>query len=339
MMQRAIGSSEKGSDPQGLTPTDRPTLHLSGAKLRAAFAALVRASEPIGGIERFAEAVKLKAHVFQEWLAEGRATMLDRVSFEEIVPLMPTVRRRVGAPIDELGWPRVRTAIAELLHEAHVPGMADRRMMAFEKALSLPSPRARGEGPRRGDEGQRHDGASGCPSPGPSDHPLPVMTGRGNAPRFLRDLAAELLHGVHPEHHPLMTRWVWDTKANTGVLREIWHDPVTGDDVDRIVIDIPDTHETFLVLREELSQFLAANGIFRDMLWYVDLLQAQIYGDYINAQGGAWLKTEFAAESDPLEHTRRILGLDRVHGRRHRRADVEAEAVLNSSRALPPEAS
>ena len=48
------------------------------------------------------------------------------------------------------------------------------------------------------------------------------------------------------------------------------------------------------------------------MLWYVDLLQAQIYGDYINAQGGAYLKTDFSAESDPLEHTRRILGLDRI---------------------------
>ncbi len=50
------------------------------------------------------------------------------------------------------------------------------------------------------------------------------------------------------------------------------------------------------MLREELSQFLSDNGIFRDMLWYVDLLQAQIYGDYINAQGGAYLKTDFSAE-------------------------------------------
>jgi len=77
-----------------------------------------------------------------------------------------------------------------------------------------------------------------------------------------------------------------------------------------MLIDVHDHHETFLVLREELSQFLADNGVFRDMLWYVDLLQAQIYGDYINAQGGAYLKTEFGSDTDPLEHTRRILGLD-----------------------------
>ncbi len=133
----------------------------------------------------------------------------------------------------------------------------------------------------------------------------------GKEYRFIRDLAAEALHNVYPEQYPLMQRWVWDQKANTGVIREIWH----GEDVDRLVIDIPDRYETFLVLREELSQFLADNGVFRDMLWYVDLLQAQIYGDYINAQGGAYLKTDFASEVDPLEHSRRILGLDPVSGR------------------------
>ncbi len=48
-----------------LSPADaptalRPVLHLSGAKLRLALEALIRAAEPIGGIERFAAAVKLK---------------------------------------------------------------------------------------------------------------------------------------------------------------------------------------------------------------------------------------------------------------------------------------
>ena len=136
--------------------------------------------------------------------------------------------------------------------------------------------------------------------------------------RFTRDLAAEILHNVMPEHYPLMQRWVWDTKTNSGVIREIWH----GDDVDHMVIDIADGYETFLVLREELSQFLSDNGVFRDMLWHVDLLCAQIYGDYINAQGGAWLKTEFGSDSDPLEHTRRIIGLDRVAGKRPARPET-----------------
>lgn len=267
-----LTTATAAADPQGLIPANpaRPALHLSGPKLRAALEALIRAAEPIGGVELFAAAVKLKGEMLRDRLGGAKAASLARADFEDIVPLLATVRRRVGGLIEARSWPAVRGAIVELLREAHVPGTADARIAAFENALR----------------------------------------GRAAPPRFLRDLAAEILHGVHPEHYPLMTRWVWDAAANTGVLREIWHDPRSGGDTSHIVIDVPDTHDTFLALREELSQFLADNGVFRDMLWYVDLLCAQVYGDYINAQGGAWLKTEFASEADPLEHTRRILGLD-----------------------------
>ena len=146
----------------------------------------------------------------------------------------------------------------------------------------------------------------------------------GRSYRWVRDLAAEVLHNVLPEQYPLMSRWVWDSKANTGVIREIWH----GENVDHMVIDIPDNFQTFIVLREELSQFLTDNGVFRDMLSYIDLLTGQIYADYINAQGGAFLRTDFASEGDPLEHTRRILGLDGVDAKtgRSRLKLVDGEA-------------
>ena len=126
--------------------------------------------------------------------------------------------------------------------------------------------------------------------------------------RWVRDLAAEFLHFSDMEQYPLMTRWVWDKTANTGVIREIWY----ADDIDHLTLDVADTYETYLVLREELSQFLASNGVFRDVLYYVDLLLAQIYGDYISEQGGSFLRTDFASEMDPLEFTRRMLGLDGV---------------------------
>ncbi len=277
-----------------LMPTvTRPVLHLSGAKLRGALAALITAGENVGGIERLVEAVRLKSELFQERIGEGRVATIEREGFEEIVRFMPTVRRRTGALIDRQGWPYVRNAITEFLHDAHWPGSEDQRIAAFESAL-----RANG-GPR------------GPHAPAPGTWSLDPGRKKGSD-RFLRDLAAEVLHAVYPEHYPLMTRWMWDVQANTGVLREIWHDAALGsDDVDRVVIDIPDTHDTFLVLREELSQFLSEQGIFRDMLWFVDALCAQIYGDYINAQGGAYLKTDFNAGAvDPLEHTRWILGLD-----------------------------
>jgi hypothetical protein len=144
--------------------------------------------------------------------------------------------------------------------------------------------------------------------------------------RWVRDLAAELLHYGDPERHPLMTRWVWDARTNTGVLREIWH----GDDVDNMTIDVPDAYATFLALREELAQYLSTNGVFRDVLFYVDVLVAQVYADYIGERGGTYLRADFATAEDPMVHVRRILGLDGVNasGRtKLKAADGRAEIV------------
>jgi hypothetical protein len=144
--------------------------------------------------------------------------------------------------------------------------------------------------------------------------------------RWVRDLAAELLHNLDPERYPLMMRWVWDARANTGVIREIWH----AEDVDSITIDIPDSYATFLMLREELAQYLAANGVFRDVLHYVDALTAQVYADYIGERGGTYLRAQFATPEDPMLHTRRILGLDGVDDRgrsRLKALDGRAEVI------------
>lgn len=128
------------------------------------------------------------------------------------------------------------------------------------------------------------------------------------AHRWVRDLAAELLHAVDPQRHPPMARWVWDARANTGVLRELWY----GEDVDHMLIDVPDRYDTFVVLREELAQFLADNGVFRDVLDYVDLLMAQVYSHYVSERAGSYLRADFTQPEDPLLHARRLLGLDAV---------------------------
>ncbi len=126
--------------------------------------------------------------------------------------------------------------------------------------------------------------------------------------RWVRDLAAEVLHHVDPERYPLMTRWVWDARTNTGVLREIWH----GEDVDNTRIGVADRYETFVVLREELAQFLAGQGLYRDVMHYIDLLCAQVYASYIHEQGGSYLRADFSNAEEPMMHIRRLLGLDGV---------------------------
>ena len=151
--------------------------------------------------------------------------------------------------------------------------------------------------------------------------------------RWVRDLAAELLHNSDPERFPLMNRWVWDAAANTGVLREIWH----ADDIDHITIPVSDGYGTFLVLREELSRFLSDEGFFRDVLQYVDILCAQVYATYICEQGGSYLRTDFSAPEDPMQHTRRLLGLDgvRAGSGKTRLKAIDGEAfVLDDSSLL-----
>jgi len=151
--------------------------------------------------------------------------------------------------------------------------------------------------------------------------------------RWVRDLATEVLHNTEPERFPLMNRWVWDAQANTGVLREIWH----AENIDHVTIPVGDDYGTYLMLREELSQYLSENGFFRDILQYVDILCAQIYAQYICEQGGSYLRADFSAPEDPMQHTRRLLGLDGVRpgNGRTRLKSIDGEAfVIDDSNPL-----
>lgn len=146
--------------------------------------------------------------------------------------------------------------------------------------------------------------------------------------RWVKDLAAEILHNVNPERYPIMCRWVWDVSANTGVIREIWHG-----DIDHVTLNIDDSYETLLMLREELSQYVSNSGIFRDVIWYVDLLCAQVYAEYISAQGGSYLRADFSSADDPALHLRRLLGLDGVRAKTNRPL---APSIDGSATAVEP---
>jgi hypothetical protein len=268
---------------------ERPVLDLHGPAIRAGFQAMVNGSEELGGIERYVDAVSLKSAVFQQALVENDVAELDLETFKGLCTFMSTVRRRIGAWLNEDAFVEMRAGIVELFDDAeHIENRINRFCDRF---------------------------------PNDKKH------------RWVKDLAAELLHNADPERVPLMNRWVWDAKSNTGVIREIWY----GENVDHITIPVADGYGTYVMLREELSQFLSENGIFRDVLFYVDVLCAQIYAQYICEQGGSYLRADFTAPEDPMQHTRRLLGLDGVQpgdGRTRLKA-INGEAfVLDDSAKL-----
>jgi len=247
----------------GRSELERPRLELSGPRLAQALETLVHGCEEHGGVERFVEALRLKAEIFQEAFAPGRVPGLAELRM--LCAHLATVRRRIGDYLLPSRIEALSPHIARLLEGREDTSSTDQRIAAF---------------------------CSGFP------------VDRGH--RWVRDLAAELLHNVDPERYPLMCRWVWDAATNTGVIREIWHAP----EADPLRIDVPDRYGTFVVLREELAQYLSENGVFRDVVFYVDLLTAQIYAGYISTQGDSYLRTDFSVPEDPLLHTRRLLGLD-----------------------------
>lgn len=127
--------------------------------------------------------------------------------------------------------------------------------------------------------------------------------------RWVRDLGAEILHFAAPDLYPLMTRWIWDRRVGSGVLREIWH----TEDAEEPAIEVDDGIAMYLALRDELAGFLGDNGVFRDLPFYIDLLCAHVYAGYVNDRGGHYLRADFCGDAaDGLAYTRRMLGLDAV---------------------------
>ncbi len=283
-----FGRSQNASVPAAPA---RPHLDLSGPRLRHALEALVAGADTHGGIERYMDALKLKSAVFRQTLASGAAGAggaagPDRFDIETFRPLCGFM-------------PTVRRRIVPWLEEPSYSVLRG----ALEQLLE--------------------------PTSDTSDTDWRIARFCAAFPqddrhRWTRDLATELLHNLDPERYPLMTRWVWDAEANTGVLREIWHGP----DVDHTSIAARDDYETFLVLREEIAQFLSMNGVFRDIVQMVDMVCAQVYAEYICEQGGSYLRADFSAPEDPMQHTRRLLGLDGVRAAdgRARFAAIDGEA-------------
>ena len=239
-----------------------PTLELSGASLHSGLEDLSKAAEPGGGIEAYLTVLRFKAGLFAEWFSGKQSAALDLPRFLGLCTFMPTVRRRIGAWLEQNEFADLHRRLLVLLQPE---GTVQSRLDAFIAGFP-------------GDRGMR----------------------------WVRDLAAEVLHFSAPEDVPLMTRWMWDAHTGSGVLREIWFEE--GAPLDPRIIG--DSHATFAALQGELQSFLRDNGVYRDFALMQDLLCAHIYARYINDRGSTFLKGDFAGTEDAMAHTRRLLGLD-----------------------------
>jgi len=250
-----------------------PVLDISGPKLRAAFEHLVKSAEATGGVERYVSALALKSSLFAQILGPNREKkkgQAGEIGKAEFFDLAAFI-----APVRRRMGGKMSGSGGQLL------------LMAVGELLS------------------------GAPDVATADQRMARFMAAfptDKSHRWVRDLGAELLHYSAPETYPLMTRWVWDAKVGTGVLREIWFDENDGVPV----IEVDDNCATFVTLAEELRGFLAQNGVFKDQVFYADLLCAHVYAGYINHQGGQYLRSDFSDDADPMHYTRRMLGLDAI---------------------------
>ena len=284
-----MSSISRFFSPAKVVELERPQLELSGPILAGSFETLVAATDAQGGIEQWIDALKLRQQMFSQALE----------------PLVAS-----GNPADlPLETFKSLCAFMASVRRRVAPWLEQPQWDEMSSAIA--------------------ELVQGSRDTSTADQRIALFCShfpQGGDHRWVRDLAADLLHGMDPERYPLMCRWVWDRKANSGVLREIWFD----DEVDNITIDVADGYATYIMLREELSQFLTGNGVFRDVLWYVDLLCARIYASYIGSQGGAYLRADFSAPDDPMGYARRMLGLDgvRAGSGRTRLKTVDGEAYV-----------
>lgn len=234
---------------------------------------LLEASQVDGGIAAYLESLHAKQRLVGELLEADALDALDEAHLEKLLGAVFTARRKLFPVLVETGAAATAAALRELLYgAAPLAG----RMSAFVAALPI----------RDGDGREA----------------------RARAARLRRaahDLAAEALHFLDPVRYPLMTRWVWDEATMSGALREF----VRGaDQTSRLPLEA--RPETFEAARRWMAGEVEAQGVYRDVPFWVDLVQAAAYAHYFRAMTGGVLGSDFTRASGPEESVKKLLGIE-----------------------------
>jgi hypothetical protein len=263
---------ERPADRDLIEPAALP-LEFDEALLRRHMTTLLEAAQPDGGVAVYLESLDAKQRFFSEVLGEGAIDGLDDERIEALLGAVFTARRKLFPVLAEMGAAAAAAALRELLYGS-APLAA--RMRDFVACL-----------PIRDGEGREP---------------------RARAARLRRaahDLAAEALHFVDPVRYPLMARWVWDDGTMSGALREFVRG---GDAVERLPLDA--RPETFEAARRWIAAEIEAQGIYRDIPFWVDLVKAAAYAHYFRAMTGGVLGSDFTRTSGPEESVKKLLGIE-----------------------------
>jgi hypothetical protein len=250
-------------------------------------------AEVDAGLEAWLGALQAKHRLFAAALSPEALGGLDLEGLETVLDLSFTARRKLFPPLQALGEAGAVAALNDLLYGS---GTVAVRLQRFLAAL-----------------------------------PVEAGIGREDAARLRRaafDFAAETLHFSAPEQYPLMTRWVWDQTTMSGALREL----IRGAD-HMARIELGSTPEMFEGARHWLASLLAAEGIYRDMPFWIDLVLAQAYSAYFRSVAEGMLSPGFGRGVGPEECIKKLLGID-APGRSGRSRVRKTQAIHHERHEL-----
>jgi hypothetical protein len=262
-----------------ITPAELPVA-LDRGLFQQHFAKLLENAAQDGGIEGYLAALGAKQHAYAALIERsGGGLTLD--DFESLLDLVFTARRRVFPALGALGAAQVTARVSELLW-GNAP--LAQRMQGFVDAM-----------------------------PGAAGMDRDSIRAAAKVRRAAWDFAAELVHFGDPEKYPLMSRWVWDQGTQSGALREF----IRGSDG---VMEIPvaNSPESFEGARKWLAERIAEEGVYRDVHFWIDLVQAQAYTTYFRSVTEGGLGADFGRGTPAHEQVKKLLGIDppRADGRR-----------------------
>jgi hypothetical protein len=260
------------SEPDLIIPAEL-SVPLDARQFQQKFSALQKNAEEDAGVDAFLASLQAKHELFSNLLAEDKLAELSMASVEALLETVFSARRRVYPSIESLGIDKAREYVRNLLYGK--ANLLDRLDQFSDVVVS--------------DEN--------------ADKETKKLIAKNKRAAF--DFGAELLHFNNPIKYPLMTRWVWDQNTVSGALREF----IRGNDT---MPDVPlgNSPEMYEGARTWLATQLAEQGLYKDVHFWIDLVQAQAYAEYFRSMAEGMLSADFGRASGPSDHIKKFLGID-----------------------------